>query len=74
MCQSALVFVGIGGTVYGSSPEGEHAGGVENPTIRAKDIVAASPFYKGFLLGGVLAAETDKLFRDRRSKVTGNEK
>jgi tRNA(adenine34) deaminase len=69
MCQSALVFSGIGGTVYGSSIEGVHKGGVENPKIRAKDIVDSSPFYKGFIIGGILAAETDKIFLNRASKV-----
>jgi tRNA(Arg) A34 adenosine deaminase TadA len=66
MCQSALVFAGIGGTVFGSSIEGVR--GVENPRIRAKDIVEASPFYKGFIIGGILSAETDKIFLDRASR------
>ena len=66
MCQSALVFAGIGGTVFGSSLGGVH--GVENPRIRAKDIVEASPFYKGFIIGGILSAETDKIFRDHASR------
>jgi tRNA(Arg) A34 adenosine deaminase TadA len=65
MCQSALVFAGIAGTVFGSSIEGVHRGsGVENPRIHAKDIVEASSFYKGFIIGGILSAETDKIFLD----------
>ena len=66
MCQSALVYCGIGGTVYGSSMEG--VGKIDNPKIRARDIVDASPFYKGFLMGGILSAETDKIFRDRENR------
>jgi tRNA(adenine34) deaminase len=67
MCMSALVFAGIAGTVYGSSLEGVRRGGVENNVrIRAKDIVEASPFYKGFLTGGILSAETDQLFLSRK--------
>ena len=66
MCQSALVFCGIAGTVFGSSLEG--VGHIDNPKIRAKDIVAASPFYEGFLVGGILSAETDKIFRDRANR------
>ena len=62
MCQSALVFCGIAGTVFGSAIVGPHMGKVENPKIRAKDIVDASPFYKGFLIGGILSEETDKIF------------
>jgi hypothetical protein len=68
MCQSALVFAGIAGTVFGSSIEGAHRGGVENPRIRAKDIVEASSFYKGFIIGGILSAETDKIFLDRANR------
>ena len=66
MCQSALIFCGIAGTVFGSSLEG--VGKIDNPKIRAKDIVEASPFYKGFLMGGILSAETDKIFRDRANR------
>ena len=66
MCQSALIFCGIAGTVFGSSLEG--VGKIDNPKIRAKDIVAASPFYDGFLMGGILSSETDKIFHDRASR------
>jgi tRNA(Arg) A34 adenosine deaminase TadA len=69
MCQSALVFCGIAGTVFGSSLEG--VGRIDNPKIRAKDIVEASPFYRGFLVGGILSAETDKIFRDRANRKKG---
>jgi hypothetical protein len=45
------------------------ARGVNNsdydPTLH---VVAASPFYSGFLVGGILAAETDKTFQERRKK------
>ena len=66
MCQSAIVFCGLAGTVFGSSLEG--VGRIDNPKIRAKDIVEASPFYKGFLMGGVLSPETDRIFRDRAGR------
>jgi tRNA(Arg) A34 adenosine deaminase TadA len=70
MCQSALVFAGIGGTVFGSSNESIHKNTpLDNPRLRAKDIIDGSPFYKGFIIGGILSAETDKLFIDRASKL-----
>jgi tRNA(adenine34) deaminase len=34
--------------------------------ITAKTVIDASPFYKGTLLGGVLQAETDRLFMERK--------
>jgi hypothetical protein len=45
-----------------------HRGGVENPRIRAKDIVEASAFYKGFIIGGILSDETDKIFLERANQ------
>jgi tRNA(Arg) A34 adenosine deaminase TadA len=68
MCQSALVFCGIAGTVYGSSAASVQKGGIDNPQLRAQDILNNSPFYKGFLIGGILSAETDKIFRDRMGR------
>jgi tRNA(adenine34) deaminase len=68
MCQSAIVFCGLAGTVFGSSIEGVHRAGVENPKIRAKDIIESAPFYKGFIMGGILSAETDKIFLDRLNR------
>lgn len=66
MCMSALVWAGIGGVVFASSIQGILAAGIGQIEIRAQAVVDASPFYKGLLQGGVLAAETDKMFLDRR--------
>ena len=66
MCMSALVWAGIGGVVYGTSIEGISRAGIPQIEIKANAVVDASPFYKGMLLGGVLQAETDRLFMDRR--------
>lgn len=65
MCMSALVWAGIGSVVFASSIQGILAAGIDQIEIRAQAIVDASPFFKGVLLGGVLAAETDKMFLDR---------
>lgn len=65
MCMSALVWAGIGGVVYATPIEGLRRSGIDQIQIRAKAVVDASPFYRGLLLGGVLAAETDKMFMDR---------
>lgn len=65
MCMSALVWAGIGGVVFGSSIDGIRRSGMDqfNLTSRA---VADAGNYKGLLLGGVLAVETDQLFLDRK--------
>ena len=66
MCMSALVYAGIGGVVFGSSLVGIGRRGIDNIAITARAVVDAAPFYKGLLLGGVLAAETDRMFMERR--------
>ena len=68
MCMTALVWARIGGVVFASSSfspalttsVGEPIG------ISAQDVVDKTPFYKPMLLGGVLAAETDRMFVDRK--------
>jgi tRNA(Arg) A34 adenosine deaminase TadA len=67
MCMSALVWAGIGGVVFGTSLAGLKRAGIDQIDIPAANVVAASPFWHGELLGGVLASETDRLFvRDRK--------
>lgn len=66
MCMSALVWAGIGGVVFASSVQGILAAGVDQIRIAAKQVAEASPFYSGLLLGGVLAAETDRMFLERK--------
>lgn len=66
MCMSALVWAGIGGVVFGSSIDAIRRAGIDQIDITAKAVADAAPFYKGLLLGGVLSAETDGLFIDRK--------
>ncbi len=67
MCMSALVWAGIGGVVFGTSLAGLKRAGIDQIDIPAATVVAASPFWHGELLGGVLANETDGLFMKGRS-------
>jgi tRNA(adenine34) deaminase len=57
---------GIGGVMFGSSIDGIRRAGIDQINITAKAVIDASPFYKGTLLGGVLQAETDRLFMERK--------
>ena len=66
MCMSALVCAGIGGVVFASSIDGIRRSGIDQIAITAKQVADASPFYKGTLVGGVLAAETDRMFMERK--------
>ncbi len=66
MCMSALVWAQIGGVVFASSIDGIRAAGIDQIGLTARQVVDASPFYKGTLRGGVLAAETDRMFLERK--------
>ncbi|MGD9885275.1 MAG: nucleoside deaminase [Reyranella sp.] len=65
MCMSALVWAGIGGTVFASSIDAIRRAGIDQIGLNAQAVIDAAPFYRGLLLGGVLAAETDRRFMDR---------
>ncbi|MGD9615247.1 MAG: nucleoside deaminase [Alphaproteobacteria bacterium] len=65
MCMSALVWARIGGVVYGTSIETLRQVGIDQILLPATTVIGAAPFYRGDILGGVLAAETDALFADR---------
>jgi len=66
MCMSAMVWAGIGGVVYGTPITKLAQYGINQILIPSTTVSSASPFYHGFILGGVLEAETDALFRNRK--------
>lgn len=66
MCMSALVWAGIGGVVFASSIAGIKRAGINQIEITAKQVIEASSFYHGDLLGGVLQTETDVIFMQRK--------
>jgi tRNA(Arg) A34 adenosine deaminase TadA len=66
MCMSAMVWAGMGGVVWGTSIEQLRQFGINQILIPAAAVVAVSAFYHGEILGHVLEAETDALFRNRK--------
>ena len=66
MCMSAIVWAGIGGVVYGSSITTLAEVGIPQIMVDASVVRDAAPFYRGRIMGGVLRAETDPLFRNRQ--------
>jgi tRNA(adenine34) deaminase len=66
MCMGALVWAGIGGVVFASSIQDITRAGINQIGIPAQAVIDAAPFYQGALLGGVLAAETNQMFLDRK--------
>jgi tRNA(adenine34) deaminase len=68
MCITALIWARIGGVVFASSASGPAlVSSIGEPIrISAQDVVDAESFHKPMLLGGVLAAETDAMFTNRK--------
>jgi tRNA(Arg) A34 adenosine deaminase TadA len=66
MCMGAIVWAGIGGIVYGSSIATLAEAGISQIMIGASVVRDAAPFCHGQIMGGVLRAETDALFRNRQ--------
>ena len=67
MCMTALIWAQIGGVVFASSAFGVVAAAVGEPIkLSAQQVVDATPFHRPMLLGGVLAAETDRMFVNRK--------
>jgi len=66
MCMGAIVWAGIGGVIYGSSITTLAEVGIPQIMIDAIVVRDAVPFYRGRIMGGVLRAETDPLFRNRQ--------
>ena len=66
MCMSAMVWAGIGAVVLGTSIEQLHQFGINQILVPATTVIGASAFYHGEILGHVLQAETDALFRNRK--------
>ena len=62
----AIAWAGLGGVVWGTSIEKLRQFGIRQISIPATAVIAAAPFYPGSILGPVLDAETDALFRDPR--------
>lgn len=65
MCMSAMIWARIGGVVFGTSIAELRHVGFNQIEITAASVIRSAPFYHGALLGGVLAAETDRMFADR---------
>jgi tRNA(Arg) A34 adenosine deaminase TadA len=63
---SAIVWAGIGGVVWGTSIEQLRQFGINQILVPATTVIGGSAFYHGEILGQVLQAETDALFRNRK--------
>jgi tRNA(adenine34) deaminase len=65
MCMAAFAWARIGGIVYGTTIAKLRDCGIDQIMVPAADIAAAAPFFRGQLLGPLLAEETNPLFEQR---------
>ena len=68
MCITALIWAKIGGVIFASSVFTPAVSASLGDPIRisAQDVINAETYHKPMLLGGVLAAETDAMFTNRK--------
>ena len=64
MCQSAVIWAGIGMVVFGSSIPFLTSQGWRQPDIRAEEVIRRTPFGHCALLGGIMEEECNALFRE----------
>lgn len=62
MCQSAILWAGIGSVVYGASIPFLQRTGWRQIDIRASEVAKRAPFVALEVIGGVLEAECEALF------------
>ena len=65
MCQAAILWAGIPRVVYGTSIATLRALGWSQIDLSAAELTARAPFAECEIVGGVLRAECDSLFRER---------
>ena len=65
MCMSALAWSGIGRVYYGTSIPFIANQGLNQISIRAKDVIKSTPFEEIGLVGGVLNETTNKLYMQK---------
>lgn len=63
MCQAAIVWSGVGEVVYGTSTSTLLSLGLPAFVVRAEEVATRANFAACNLVGGILEAECDELFR-----------
>lgn len=64
MCAAAIAWTGIGEVIIGTDTPTLARLGIDQLHLGCADVLAAAPFYRGRLVTGVLAAETDRMYAD----------
>ena len=74
MCAAAIVWAGISEVVYGTSIAELASLGINQIRLESEDVARAAPFYRGTIIGGVLADRTFEMYRDWAQTNTAQKK
>ena len=64
MCAAAIVWAGISEVVYGTSIAELASLGINQIHLESEEVARAAPFYRGTIIGGVLADRTFEMYQD----------
>jgi tRNA(Arg) A34 adenosine deaminase TadA len=64
MCAAAIAWTGIGEVIVGTDTPTLARLGIDQIHLGCADVLAAAPFYRGRMVTGILAAETDRMYAD----------
>ncbi|MFZ2725080.1 MAG: nucleoside deaminase [Methylococcaceae bacterium] len=70
MCQSAILWAGIGRVYYGTSIAYLQSHGWQQIDIRAEEVIARSPFRQCLLVGGILETQCNALFENAKLQAS----
>lgn len=73
MCQSAILWAGFRGVVFGTSIEYLAQTGWQQIGISSREICERTPFAKCHIMGGVMERECNSLFDFARSRQAGGQ-
>ena len=64
MCAAAIAWTGIAEVIVGSDTPTLAGLGIDQLHLACTDVLASAPFYRGRVIMGVLAAETDRMYAE----------
>lgn len=72
MCAAAIAWTGIAEVIIGTDTPTLAGLGIDQLDLACADVLAAAPFYRGRVVMGVLAAETDLMYAEWARRLREN--
>ncbi len=71
MCAAAIAWTKIGEVIIGTDTPTLAGLGIDQLDLGCAEVLASAPFYRGRVVMGVLAAETDRMYAEWAKRLTG---